>query len=233
MADYVKYRIGLNEDWSLEDLYVFPRAYEQVYFFYTSLSFEIDDRQRDKIAYAYQSMPWQGGYSAVNFFNQLKISTPVQGRPKVISIQKSSPGYLDLGLWLFGASQVAKVVKNIAATINTCNETYGNIYNAMQEKKLLRLKVEREGLKFEQEQLEFIKASSRQMARILGFRSPAEIDKLTGHPYKTLKLLFSVYRRLRTLSKYENDGKVTLGEDTIPIPAPPRQRSVRRKARDI
>lgn len=144
MADYARYRILLNEDWSLEDLYVFPRAYEQVYFFYTSLNSEIDEEQSDRIARAYRSMPWQGGYSAVNFFNQLKYATPRLGRPRIIAIQKSSPGYLDLGLWLFGATQVARVVRSIAATIDKCNETYGDIYSGMQERKLLRLKVDHE-----------------------------------------------------------------------------------------
>jgi hypothetical protein len=182
--------------------------------------------------YAYRSMPWQGGYSAVNFFNQLKYAAPKIGRPRIISIQKSSPGYLDLGLWLFSVAQVARVVKKIAATIDVCNETYSNIYRGMQERKLLRLKSDRETLKFEEDQLEFIRTSTLQMVKILGFRSPGEINRLTGHPYKTLKLLFSVYRRLRTLSQYENDGKAILDEDAIPIPPPPerRRRSPNRKA---
>src|ERR1700733_14766799 len=226
------YRINLGEDWSLEDLYVSPRAYEQVYFFYASLEIDLGGRYRAKIGRAYEGCPWQGGYSAVNFFNTLKYATPPELRPILISMHKSSPGYLELGLALAVAMPLSRVVRHIATTIDTCNNTYINVYKGMIERKLLRLKEKQETLEFQKYELDFIKTSSRQMAELLGFRSPAEVDSRTGHPYRTLKLLLSVYRRIRTLSEYENEKKAWLDEETSAIPTPPsgrRRKQPRRK----
>ncbi|HWD26627.1 MAG TPA: hypothetical protein VG387_05655, partial [Rhizomicrobium sp.] len=71
MADEEIFKIGLDGDWSLEDLYVFPRAFEQVYFAMYSLSTELGEFQAERVQRAYEIFPWQGGYSAVNFYNQL------------------------------------------------------------------------------------------------------------------------------------------------------------------
>jgi hypothetical protein len=37
MTEYDNYPIAIDKRWSLEDLYKFPRAYEQVYFAYEAL----------------------------------------------------------------------------------------------------------------------------------------------------------------------------------------------------
>ena len=94
----------------------------------------------------------------------------------------------------------------------------------MRERKLLRIETERKSLVLEGERLQFGEASSRQLARILGFSSPTELDKLTGSRYVTLKILMSVYRRVRRLCEYENSGKAHLGETAIPVPTPPLRR---------
>jgi hypothetical protein len=198
-----------------------------VYFFFASLNDDVDDHS-GQIERAYEAFPWQGGFSAVNFFNQLKYATPAGLRPMVIAIQKSSPGYLDLGLWLVTARMVAGLVRTIASTIDQCNTIYNNIVRGMQERKLLRIQVRREAIKFQQEELDFIKTSSKQMASLLGFRSPSELNRRSGHPYVTLKLLLSVYRRVRTLGEYENSGKAWLNEAAIPIPSPPSRRRRKR-----
>ena|SRR5208337_1458698 len=224
MADYARYRIRIDEDWSLEDLYLFPRAYEQVYFFFASFDVDLNEQDREKIERAYRTFPWQGGYSAVSFFNQLKYATPPRLRPTIIAIQKSSPGYFDLGLWLAAATSLAVIVNKIASAIDAAHTTYNNIYKGMQERKLLRIQVESDVLKFESEHMNFINTSSRQMAQLLGFSTPVEINRLTGNPYLTLKLLLSVYRRVRTLSEYQNSGKAHLTEDAIPIQPPPSRR---------
>jgi len=151
-------------------------------------------------------------------------ATPRELRPKIIAIAKSSPGYFDLGLWLAAATSLALIVRKIASAIDTANTTYHNIYKGMRERKLLRIETERKSLVLEGERLQFVEASSRQLAQILGFSSPTELDKLTGSRYVTLKILMSVYRRVRRLCEYENSGKAHLGETAIPVPTPPLRR---------
>jgi hypothetical protein len=223
MAHYGRYRNDLTEEWTLEDLYVFPRAFEQIYFFLASLDQELSDVDRDKFEFAYKGFPWQGGYSAVSFFNQLKFATKRRSRPAIIAIQKASPGYFDLGVWISTALSVAWLVKKIASTIDTANTTYNNVYKGMQERKLLKLRVQRETLKFNEEEIEFINDSCQKMAKLLGFSSPVALNKLTGNPYLTVKILLSAFRRARTLADYENKGKAHFTEAELPLPVPSSQ----------
>jgi hypothetical protein len=219
MADYGKYRIALDSDWTLEDLYKFPHTYEQVYFFYDAISRDSDEGIRERITNVFSAFPWHGGYSAVNFYNQLKYSAGRHRRPRIIAINKSSPGVLDLSLIVVTAYYVAKIVKLVASTIDVANTTYHNIYKGMREREPLNIKVERDQLHLEKEHLDFINSGGRQMAKLLGFSSPAQINSITKSPYVTLKILFSVFRRVRTLAEYEKSGKADLTEE--PILEPP------------
>jgi hypothetical protein len=51
------HQIPIGGKWTLEDLYVFPRAYEQCYFMYLALLPDVSD---DRIIHAYEAFPWQG-----------------------------------------------------------------------------------------------------------------------------------------------------------------------------
>src|SRR5207248_3759476 len=89
------YTIHIEGKWSLEDLYVLPRTFEQVYFMVYSLFPEHDDFTLERIQHTYEAFPWQGGYSAVNFYDQLKHITPKRERPQIASIHYGSPGWIE------------------------------------------------------------------------------------------------------------------------------------------
>jgi hypothetical protein len=222
------YRILLDEDWSLEDLYVFPRAFEQVYFFVSSLDETVLASDRERVMRAYSSLPWQGGYSAVNFYNQLRYAIPRRERPTIASMQKSSPGWLDLYLIAGVAIAVAKIVKSTAIALREANSTYHDIYKGMQERKLLRIKVGRESLQLREAEINFVIRCSNQLAHVLGFSKLNQLNDYTGDPYLTLKILMSLYRRLRVLAEYENKGKALMTEDNL---LPPLTTAISRKTK--
>lgn len=201
------YTIHLDGDWSLEDLYVFPRAFEQVYFLVYSLMPERDEDALERIHHAYSAFPWRGGYSAVNFYNQLKYVTPKPDRPQIASIHYASPGWLEVALILSVAFSVERLVKSISNTIGYAHDVYDRIARGMSERKLLRLEAQRKELQFKKEELEYITSCLDQMGRLLGFDNIEEINKRTGHPYISLKILLSLYRRVRTLAEYTGKGK--------------------------
>ena len=204
------YKINIDKRWSLEDLYVFSRTYEQVYFLAYSLLPELPDDVVDRISRAYHTYPWQGGYSAVNFYNQLKYSVPIAQRPNVVSIRYASPGYLELGLLLGVAFSVSKLVKYVAGSIKEINLVYNEIMSDLQKRKLLRLEVKQKGLELSRSQLHFIEEHAESMAKLLMFKGHSEITDRTGHPFITLKILLSYYRRLRKLAEYQSKGKADL-----------------------
>ena len=80
-----RYKIHIDGKWYLDDLYKFPHTYEQVYYLIYSLLPHQDEKLQRKIIYAYSKFPWRGGYSALNFYNELKYTTPKQQRPRMMA----------------------------------------------------------------------------------------------------------------------------------------------------
>lgn len=204
------HKIPIDGKWDLEDLYRFPRAYEQVYFLLYSLLPHEDEWVQERIEYAFKQYPWRGGYSAVNFYNKLKYTLPKKERPQVISLQYASPGWIELSIIVAVAVAGESIVKAIATAIKEANSTYQEIHRGMQERKLLRIKVAKKELELEQEHQKFIENSADRMVKLLGLSSIEQMNQKTGSPLKTLKILLSLYRRIRTLAEYQNTGKTKL-----------------------
>ena len=216
MDNYGNYPIFIDKRWSLEDLYRFPRAYEQVYFAYEAVLPAPDEQTNERIERAFQAFPWRGGYSAVNFYNQLKYATPPKKRPMIQQMRYASPGYIELFLNLPLALQVAIQVGAIAGSIGTCNKVYNAIYSDIQRRKLLKLDVERKKIELTREQISLLTSSSEEMAKLLGLPSADPILRRTKNPLVALKILLSIYRRVRTLAEYQYEGKANLAQRTGP-----------------
>ena len=204
------YKIPIEGRWFLEDLYVFPRAYEQVYFLVYSLLPHEDENIQERIQYAYSQFPWQGGYSAVNFYNNLKLTTPKKQRPQVISLQYASPGWIELSLIIGVALSIEKLVKTVAKSLREANSVYHEIYEGTQKRKLLRIKVKSKELELEKAHADYIMQSVGKMADLLNMTEVDQITAKTGSPLKSLKILLSLYRRVRTLAEYQKSGKMKL-----------------------
>ena len=217
MDDYYgDYPIFIDKRWSLEDLYKFPRAYEQVYFAYEAILPAPDEQTNERIERAFRAFPWRGGYSAVNFYNQLKYATPPKKRPVIQRMQYASPGVIELFLSLPLALQISAYVGAVAGAIGTCNKVYNTIHTDLQKRKLLRIEVERKKLELVRENYDFLVRSTEEMSKVLGLQSPQALLQRTDDPLDALKILLSIYRRVRTLAEYENKGKANLARRINP-----------------
>jgi hypothetical protein len=76
MADDDYYRISLDGNWSLNDLYEFPHSYAQNYAFIYCLDTNLDPRDRERINLALENYPWKGGYSPLGSSSQ--VTTQLQ-----------------------------------------------------------------------------------------------------------------------------------------------------------
>lgn len=222
---YGVYPIEMDGRWSLEDLYKFPRTYEQAYFALDALIPSENQVDFERIDRAFKTFPWQGGYSAVNFYNQLKYATPIRARPTVLSIHYASPGAISLALILEQAQLLAAIVAAVAGSVAVCNTLYNKIMNDLQRRKLLRIEVERKEVELTREELDLIREYSEEMAEILQIGTPDALNERTGRPLVSLKVLLSVYRRIRTLAEYRNKDKAILPTDIsraerLPPPQP-------------
>ena len=215
MGEYDNYPIFIDKRWSLEDLYKFPRAYEQVYFAYEALLPALTDQANDRILRAFNAYPWQGGYSAINFYNQLKYATPINKRPVIKRMQYASPGVIDLFLNLPLALQIAGVVTSVAGSIGACNKVYHAIYTNAQKRKLLGLDIKSREIEVANKQIDFILEANQKLAGILQLESPAVIESRVEHPLIAMKIMMSIYRRVKTLVDYQEKGKAKLPQHPV------------------
>lgn len=215
MTEYDNYPIAIDKRWSLEDLYKFPRAYEQVYFAYEALLPAPTEQVNTRIERAFNAFPWKGGYSAVNFYNQLKYATPTNRRPVVKRMQYASPGVIDLLLNLPLAVKIAGVVSSVATSIGVCNKVYNAIYTNAQQRKLLGLDIKSREIDIANKQMDFILDSNKRLADLLKLESPDVIEARAEHPLIAMKIMMSIYRRVRTLAEYEQTGKATLPQFVV------------------
>jgi hypothetical protein len=209
------YKIAIEGDWSLEDFYVFGRTFEQIYFFSNSVIPVEDSFEQERLQRAYEGFPWQGGYSSVNFFNNIKYIVAQRDRPTIVSIHYGSPGWLELSLWIGVALAVERLIKTVASSINLANSTYHEVVTGLQKRKLLRLKVRELELDINIRELAYIKDCAETIANILGFKDLEHMHQMTGNPYKSMKILLAVYRRVRTLAEFETKGKTKFPDEGL------------------
>ena len=81
----------------------------------------------------------------------------------------------------------------------------------MQKRRLLRIKTENEIRKLTPPEQGRINEQAKEMAAILDV-DVARLNDLTNSPYISLKILLSLFRRVRAISEFQERGKVQLGE---------------------
>lgn len=206
------YRVLLDSDWELSDLYTFPHAFSQTYAFVYCLDSELDPRDRDRINTALTGYPWKGGYSYVNIYTVLQNQVPRKERPKIYSIQKSSPGWLDLALNVDVAIQVAKSLGVLLGSAVTAAKAYSSIQKTLSDLNAHREKNRLQNVKLTQAEIKSMMSMSNDIAKYIGFKNVAELHKHTGDPEISLKLLLAHYRRLEIMAKFVQKGKAALPE---------------------
>lgn len=215
MATAASYRVLLNEDWDLEDLYEYPHALDQCYSFVYCLDSSLEPRDRERINNALREYPWRGGYSYVNMYTVLRNQVPPRDRPKIKSMQKASPGWLDLLLNVHVAQTVAASVTTLAGAGVAAVAAYKKCYSMILAINAERRKRGVEHLQKSAAQIKALNSLCTELAKQLGFKSLEQLHQHTGDPEVSLKMLMAHYRRMSVVLEYNNKGKAML---TLPPP---------------
>lgn len=206
-----KTKLLLDGRWSLEELSEATKDYTQLYGFAYSLLPDLPLARRDEIDYIYGKFPWKGGYSTVNFFNQLFHKIPTKLRPEVERIQYASPGFIELSELLLVALTVAGFVKAVCIAINTAHDTYRKIQKGSVDLELSKVNLAKEKLDLTQRQIAFCESSSKELVKVFGLTEAQEQlinQRVQGNPAMKLKILLSVFRRVEPLAKKQSEGKI-------------------------
>ena len=210
--DVENIKLHIDGRWELTDLNVLTRVYIQVYGLLYSLDVA-DDYIEEEIQYIYGKYPWRGGYSAVNFYQNLFSKMPREYRPKIKSIQYASPGFIELSQLVEVAKDISFIVGYVSAALLAGNKTYSTIQKGIRERKLSKIDLRSEELKLLEKERDFIHKSVNDIAKIMGVRKET-LAKLyfraENNELAVLKILSSLYRRARDLAKLQNTQKLNL-----------------------
>jgi len=206
-----KTQLELDGRWGLEELSDTTKDYIQLYGFAYSLVPDLPTARREEIDYVYGKFPWRGGYSTVNFFNQLFHKIPPKLRPEVQRIQYASPGFIELTELLAVAVTVAGIVTTVCKSLGSVHDLYRSIQKASVDHELSKINLAKEDLDLKQRQITFCENSSKSLVKAFGLTEAQEklIDqKVQGNPVMKLKILLSVFRRVEPLAKKQAEGKL-------------------------
>jgi len=206
-----KTKLRLDGRWNLEELSEATKDYTQLYGFAYSLLPDLPLARQEEIDYIYGKFPWKGGYSTVNFFNQLFHKIPPRLRPEVARIQYASPGFIELSELLLVAVTVAGIVKAVCDSINTAHDTYRKIQMGSVDLELSKVNLAKEKLDLTQKQIAFCESSSKKLVEVFGITEAQRqlIDqRVQSNPAMKLKILLSVFRRVEPLAKKQSEGKI-------------------------
>lgn len=204
-------RLELDGRWGLEELSDSTKGYIQLYGFAYSLIPDLPSARRDEIDYIYGKFPWRGGYSTVNFFNQLFHKIPPKLRPEVQRIQYASPGFIELTELIAVAGSVAAIVAAVCKSLSSVHDLYRSIQKASVDYELSKINLAKEDLDLKRRQIEFCEDAATSMVKAFGLTKAQEklLDqKVRGNPVMKLKILLSVFRRVEPLAKKQAEGKL-------------------------
>lgn len=210
--------IDIDGKWSLEDLSVMSKNYIQCYSFIYSLSdLELPradyERFRDYFKSDYSKYPWRGGFSTINFFNNIYNKIPIEHQPQVHSIRYASPGKVVLTEVASIATVICGIVLTITKGLDMAHDLYNKIQKGISDRRLSKIEVDKKQMELIEAEIDFITDSLSDFTSMMNIPSEMldELEKKTGgNKLMQLKILLSFYRRLEPLALMQADGRLQL-----------------------
>ena len=88
------------------------------------------------------------------------------------------------------------------------SETYKQIHADAQERRLLRMSVRRAELELTREELQFAEDAAERLGTAMGFKGMDVLRRLTDNPVVRMKILMSLFRRVRDLAKLQDSDQI-------------------------
>lgn len=197
-----RYQIALDGRWSFEEFGKLPHLYIQIY----SAVYALDlDRRANhgRIETAIQSYPWRGGFSSVNFFTVLHNAVPRHDRPRIAAMQYASPGFVELALAADVATRIRELVLMYLEHALYWEQRYKVHYEYMGRRAMLRDGADIEIEELTDDDRAVLDEATDVMAQLWGSSLTATVAKWAPTPVVRVKVLHSMYRRLRQLAQFQ------------------------------
>jgi hypothetical protein len=103
---------------------------------------------------------------------------------------------------------ISRIVRHVCESIDRVNGTYHQIYSDAKQRRLLRVNVRRAELELGRDELVFAEQAAERLANEMGFNWMEELKQLTANPAVRLKIMLSLYRRVRDLAKLQDSEQI-------------------------
>jgi hypothetical protein len=198
----------MDGNWALETLGEFSRLYSQVYVVH-ALNVNHEQPVEQKVQQVFQSYPWRGGFSRLNFYRSVRNSVPPTQRPAIQSIRFASPGTMVLNLVPSVAELITVSADRLLDENGRAHMIYKSIDKEMAELGLKKAHVRGHDEDAEGEiairnltntQLAFVQEAFSDLARAVEFKGADRLSELTGNRLAALKMMMSYFRRIGDLA---------------------------------
>lgn len=188
-------RIGLDGKWSLRELYEYSHVFSQVY----NLVFYLDSLRIGIV----EPEEWEIDGE----------ETPKEQRPQIKQIEYHSPGFMELLLDVPSAIAISVLVGAVMKNADRLVDFVRKVYKTLNDMKLMKIEAKRKGLELSREQIEFVRFAYKELDELLQVPAELRLGDLAPNELARLKIQLSLYRRVKRLAEYQEDGKVRLFED--------------------
>lgn len=199
--------VHIDGRWGIDDLRRFSDLVQDCYAFVFALSGVGPATAKQGIAGLFRRYPWRGGFSSVNFFDDLYKLIPASERADIRSIQYASPGTIELRMNGGVADSIRRLIVGLDEENNRASITYTDVRAWLRSRGWLGKA--KEDLRLTDADNGELLERFRLLCSVLGL-STREDDILglaSSDPLGAVKILLAYYRRLAGLADYVATGK--------------------------
>lgn len=206
-ASTAKRTVHIDGRWGINDLRKFSDLVQDCYAFVFALKGRGTADTRDRVTELFQKYPWRGGFSSVNFFDDLYRLIPSAQRASISRIQYASPGTIELQMNKDVAATIRKLCEAINENDSAIVETYDEVHNLLTERNWLGRSAA-DLLLSSADRRELLDIAAR-LAQSFGLSNQQQylLELSNSDPLATVKILLAYYRRLEGLADYVATGK--------------------------
>lgn len=199
--------VNIDGRWGIDDLRRFSDLVQDCYAFVYALTGQGAATTKQRISGLFHRYPWRGGFSAVNFFDDLYRMIPSSEQASIREIQYASPGKIVLRMNDDVAGQIHQFVTALDSEDSTAKQAYMDARVWLKKREWLgRAK---DDLELTSDDLADLTGQVRLLCEKFGLgRHSDQIMTLAkSDPLGAVKILLAYYRRLSGLADYVSTGK--------------------------
>ncbi|TXH06128.1 MAG: hypothetical protein E6R07_01155 [Nevskiaceae bacterium] len=199
--------VHIDGRWGINDLRKFSDLVQDSYAFVFALTRRKASATRTDISDLFRKYPWRGGFSSVNFFDDLYRAIPQPERASISSIQYASPGTIELEM----NKEVATLIHDMVVKINTAGSdvaaAYKDVHHWLAEKKWLGSTASE--LRISAKEKDELRDHISHLTTQFGLQQQQQyvLELAKDDPLGAVKILLAYYRRLERLADYVATGK--------------------------